>query len=88
MGRLPEQTQFIVRSQKDIFTVGQLAQVADWLAIVPVISQDFGILRVELSRDDDAVTLAAINLQLSKLTSSNERISGKVNALIMPPALA
>ena len=41
--RLPAQTQLIVRSQTDIFTVGQLAQMADRLASVPVISQDFGI---------------------------------------------
>ena len=86
--RLPAQTQLIVRSQTDIFTVGQLAQMADRLASVPVITQDFGILRVELSRDDDAVTLASINLQLSKLTSSNERISGEVNALKMSPVFA
>ena len=62
--------------------------MADRLASVPVISHDFGISRVELSRDDDAVTLASINLQLSKLTSSNERISGEVNALKMSPAFA
>ena len=45
---------------------------------------------MEVSRDDDAVTLASINLQLSKLTSSNERISGEVglNALKMSPAFA
>ena len=86
--RLPAQTQLIVRSQTDIFTVGQLAQMADRLASVPVITQDFGISRVELSRDDDAVTLASINLQLSKLTSSNERISGEVNALKMSPVFA
>ena len=71
-----------------MFTVGQLAQMADRLASVPVISQDFGISRVEVSRDDDAVTLASINLQLSKLTSSNERISGEVNALKMSSAFA
>ena len=41
---------------------------------------------MELSRDDDAVTLASINLQWSKLTSSNERISGEVNAPKMSPA--
>ena len=82
--RLPSQSQLIVRSQTDIFTVGQLAQMADRLASVPVISQDFGISRVEVSRDDDAVTLASINLHLS----SNERISGEVNALKMSPAFA
>ena len=86
--RLPAQTQLIVRSQTDIFTVVQLAQMADRLASVPVISHDFGISRVELSRDDDAVTLASIYIQLSKLTSSNERISGEVNALEMSPAFA
>ena len=43
---------------------------------------------MEASRDDDAVTLASINLQLSKLTSSNERISGEVNVLKMSPAFA
>ena len=86
--RLPAQSQLIVRSQTDIFTVGQLAQMADRLASVPVISQDFGISRVEVSRDDDAVTLASINLQLSKLTSSNERISGEVNALKMSSPFA
>ena len=86
--RLPAQTQLIVRSQTDIFTVGQLAQMADRLASVPVITQDFGSSRVELSRDDDAVSLASINLQLSKLTSSNERISGEVNALKMSPVFA
>ena len=79
--RLPAQSQLIVRSQTDIFTVGQLAQMADRLASVPVISQDFEILRVQVSRDDDAVTLASINVQLSKVASSNERISGEVNAL-------
>ena len=41
---------------------------------------------MELSRDDDA--LGSINLQLSKLTSSNEQISGEVNALKMSPAFA
>ena len=43
---------------------------------------------MELSRDDDAVTLASVNLKLSKLTSSNKRISGEVNALKMSPAFA
>ena len=86
--RLPAQSQLIVRSQTDIFTVGQVAQMADRLASVPVISQDFGISRMEVSRDADAVTLASINLQLSKLTSSNERIFGEVNALKMSPAFA
>ena len=86
--RLPAQSQLIVRSQTDIFTVGQLAQMADRLASVPVISQDFGISRVEVSRDDDAVTLASINLQLSKLTSSNEIISREVNALKMSSPFA
>ena len=86
--RLPAQSQLIIRSQTDIFTVGQLAQMADRLASMPVLSQDFGISRVEVSRDDDAVTLTSINLQLSKLTSSNERISGEVNALKMSPAFA
>ena len=88
MRRLPAQSQLIVRSQTDIFTVGQLAQMADRLASVPVISQDFGISRVEVSRDDDAVPLASLNLQLSKLTSSNERISGEVNALKMSSPFA
>ena len=60
----------------------------DRLASVSVISQDIGISRVELSRDYDAVTLASINLQLSKLTSSNEIISGEVNPLKMSPAFA
>ena len=46
------------------------------------------LTRLELSRDDDAVTLASINLELSKLTSSNERISGEVNALKMSPVFA
>ena len=56
--RLPAQSQLIVRSQTDMCTVGQLAQMADRLASVPVISQDFGISRVEVSRDDDAVTFS------------------------------
>ena len=34
--RLPAQTQLIVRSQADLFSVEQLAQVADRLASVPV----------------------------------------------------
>ena len=88
MRRLPAQTQLNVRSQTDIFTVRQLAQTADQLASVPVISQDFEISRVELSRDDDAVRLSSINIQLSKPTSSNERISGEVNALKMSPGFA
>ena len=89
MRSLPALMQLIVRSQRDIFTVAQLAQMADRLASVLVISQDFGISRVELSRDDDAVTLASINLQLSKLTSSNERFFyGPVNALKVSPAFA
>ena len=43
---------------------------------------------MEVLRDDDAGSLASINIQLSKLTSSNERISGEVHALKMSPAFA
>ena len=78
---LPAQTQLIIRSQTDIFTVGQLAQMADRLASVPVISQDFA---------SGSVTwwwcrYISVNQSL-KLTSSTERISGEVNALKMSPA--
>ena len=78
---LPAQTQLIVRSQTDIFTVGQLAQIADRLARYNAGLRDF-------TSGIDAVILASINLQLSKLTSSNERISGEVNALKMLPVFA
>ena len=43
---------------------------------------------MQLSRDDAAVTLASINIQLSKLTSGNDRISEEVNTLKMSPVFA
>lgn len=86
--RLPAQTQLIVRAQTDVFTVSQLAQMADRLASVPVMSQEFAISQVESSRDEDTVTLASIHQQLSKLASSNDRISGEVAELKRSSAFA
>ena len=48
--RLPAQTQLIVRSQADLFTVEQLAQMADRQASVPVmheVSPNFAITHAE-----------------------------------------
>ena len=65
--RLPAQTQLIVRSQADLFTVEQLAQVADRLASVPVMhemSPNFaithGIVPGERGRDAIVPPSAAV----------------------------
>ena len=79
--RLPAQTQLIIRAQTGIFTVGQLAQMPDRPISVPVISQVCAISQLELSRDEDAATLMSINQQLSRLTATNDRISGEVAEL-------
>ena len=79
--RLPAQTQLVVRAQTDIFTVSQLAQMADRLISVLVMSQECAISQVELSRDEDTATLMSINQQLSRLTATNDRISGEVAEL-------
>ena len=57
--RLPAQTQLIVRSQADLFTVEQLA---DRLASVPVIhevSPNFAITHAEASREDEVISLVS-----------------------------
>ena len=75
--RLPAQTQLIIRSQADLFTVEQLAQMADRLASVPAMqatSPSFSVTQAEASREDDVVTLASLHQQLAKLTTSNDII--------------
>ena len=79
--RLPAQTQLIVRSQTDLFTVEQLAQLADRLASVPVmheVSPNFAITHAEASREEKSFRLASLHQQLSKLTASNDIISAEV----------
>ena len=79
--RLPTQTQLIVRSQADLFTVEQLAQVDDRLASVPVmhgVSPNFAITHAEASREDEVISLVSLHQQLSKLTASNDIISAEV----------
>ena len=82
--RLPGQTQLIVRSQTDLFTVEQLAQMADRLASVPLmhdVSPNFAITHADASREDEGISLASIHQQLSKLTASNDIISAEVAEL-------
>ena len=82
--RLPAQTQLIVRSQTDLFTVEQLAQMADRLASVPVmhdLSPNFAITHADASREDEGISLASIHQQLSKLMASNDLISAEVAEL-------
>ena len=79
--RLPALTQLIVRSQTDLFTVEQLAQMADRLASVPVmheVSPNFAITHAEASREDEVISLVSLHQQLSKLTASNDIISAEV----------
>ena len=79
--RLPAQTKLIVRSQADLFTVEQLAQMADRLASVPVmheVSPNFAITHAEASREDEVISLVSLHQQLSKLTASNDIISAEV----------
>ena len=79
--RLPAQTQLIVRSQTYLFTVEQLAQMADRLASVPVkhdVSPNFAITHADATREDEGISLASIHQQLSKLTASNDVISAEV----------
>ena len=74
--RLPAQTQLIVRSQADLFTVEQLAQTADRLASVPVmheVSPNFEITHAEASREDEVISLVSLHQQLS-----NDIISAEV----------
>lgn len=82
--RLPAQTQLIIRSQADLFTVEQLAQMADRLASVPAMqatSPSFSVTQAEASREDDVVTLASLHQQLARLTTSNDMISAEVAEL-------
>ena len=75
--RLPAQTQLIVRSQADLFTVEQLAQMDDRLASVPVmheVSPNFAIAHAEASRENEVISLVSLHQQLSKLTASNDII--------------
>ena len=83
LSKLPAQTQLIVRAQTDLFTVEQLAQMADRLASVPSIqetSKNFAIAEAT-PRDDGVVTLASLHQQLSKLATSNDMISSEVAEL-------
>ena len=82
--RLPAQTQLIVRSQTYLFTVEQLAQMADRLASVPVmqdVSPNFVIAHADASREDAGISLASIHQQQSKLTASNDVFSAEVAEL-------
>ena len=79
--RLLAQTQLTVRSQTDLFTVEQLAQMADRLASVPVmhdVSPDLAITPADAS---PGISLASIHQQLSKLTGSNDVIYAEVAEL-------
>ena len=82
--RLPAQTQLIVRSLTDLFTVEQLAQMADRLASVPVmhdVSPNFVTAHADVSREEEGISLASIHQQLPKLTASNDVISAEVAEL-------
>ena len=79
--RLPVQPKLVVRSQADLFTVEQLAQMADRLASVPVmpeVSPNFAITHADAPREGEVISLASIHQQLSKLTASNDIISAEV----------
>ena len=76
--------QLIVRSPADLFTVEQLAQMADRLASVPVMdemSPNFAITHAESSRENEVMSLSFLHQQLSKLTTSNDIIATEVSEL-------
>ena len=91
--RLPAQTQLIVRSQADLFTVEQPAQMADGQASVPVmhdVSANFANTHAEASREHEIISLASLHQQLSKLTASNDIISAEmteINGRLHIPAI-
>ena len=75
--RLPGQTQLIVRAQADVFTVEQLAKMADRLISVPGIQSGASVaeLHQPTPAPDEPITLASLHRQLSTLASNSDKMS-------------
>ena len=81
--RLPGQTQLIVRAQADVFTVEQLAKMADRLISVPGIQSGASVaeLHQPTPAPDEPITLASLHRQLSTLASNSDKMSYEVAQL-------
>ena len=80
--RLPERIQLIVRAQADIFTVEQMAKMADTLVSVPVTHGTFSVTQSHQPHQEvDPLTMSTLHRQMALLTSSNERMIAEVGQL-------
>ena len=80
--RLPERIQLIVRAQADIFTVEQMAKMADRLVSVPVTHGTLSVAQSHQPRQEvDPLTMSTLHHQMAILTSSNERMIAEVGQL-------
>ena len=80
--RLPERIQLIVRAQADIFTVEQMAKMADRLVSVPVTHGTFSVTQTHQPHQEvEPLTMSTLHRQMALLTSSNERMIAEVGQL-------
>ena len=80
--RLPERIQLIVHAQADIFTVEQMAKMADRLVSVPVIHGTFSVTQSHQPHQVvELLTMSTLHRQMALLTSSNERMIADVGQL-------
>ena len=80
--RLPERIQLIARAQADIFTVEQMAKMADRLVSVPVTHGTFSVAQSHQPRQEvELLTMSTFHHQMALLTSSNERMIAEVGQL-------
>ena len=80
--RLPEWIQLIVSAQADIFTVEQMAKMADRRVSVPVTHGTFFVTQSHQPRQEvEPFTMSTLHHKMALLTSSNERMIAEVGQL-------
>ena len=80
--RLRERIQLIVRAQADIFTVDQMAKMADRLVSVPVTHGTFSVAQSHQPHQKvEPLTMSTLHRQMALLTSVNERMIAEVGQL-------
>ena len=80
--RLPGRIQLIVLAQADIFTVEQMAKMADRLVSVPVTHGTFSVSQSHQPRHEvEPLTMSTLHHHMALLTSSNERMIAEVGQL-------
>ena len=80
--RLPERIQLIVRAQADLFTVEQMAKMADRLVSVPVTHGAFSATQSHQPHQEvKLLTMSTLHRQMALLTSNNERMIAEVGQL-------